>query len=104
MTVSRPSSSRQISSRPISSRPQTSTSTTNSVVVLAISESRGPQTTLGMASLNLGSGEVKVLQFNDTANFSLTLQQLFALNPSQVTVTLNLDNIVFDDYSKRATL
>lgn len=81
---SRPISSRPNSSRPMSSRPVTGMSTGHETILLAISESRGPTTELGIASLNLRTGDCNILQFNDSANYSLALAQIQILNPSKI--------------------
>lgn len=86
-TNSRPRTGRS-TARPVTARPKTGTSTIARIeaqeIVCAVSESRGVSPTVGLAFINLDTGEAALSQINDSQTYVRTLHKLMVYGPSQI--------------------
>ncbi|KAK0870903.1 MutS protein msh4 [Friedmanniomyces endolithicus] len=93
-TTSRPrtggrSTARPGTARPSTARPRTGVSTLGAEdqeIICAISESRGISPTVGLAFVNLDTGEAVLSQINDRQTYVLTIHKLVVFNPSNILV------------------
>ncbi|KAF2666034.1 DNA mismatch repair protein Msh4 [Microthyrium microscopicum] len=85
-TTSRPRTGHS-SGRPSTARPRTGVSTINNQqIICAITESRGVSPTVGIAMLNLHSGEAFLCQISDNQSYVRTIQKLSVYEPSEILV------------------
>lgn len=86
-TTSRPRTSRS-SGRPATARPRTVASTIarleNQEIICAVAESRGVSPTVGLAFINLDTGEAALSQINDSQTYVRTLNKLSVYGPSKL--------------------
>lgn len=93
-TTSRPKTGYS-SGRPSTARPRTGISAVNNQeIVCAITESRGVSPTVGIALLNLYSGEAILCQISDNQSYVRTVQKLSVYEPSEILVPRYATNIV----------
>ena len=89
-TTSRPrTSTRRSTGRPSTARPRTGASTIGVLdqeLICAISESRGISPTIGLAFINLDTGEAALSQISDSQTYVRTLNKLRVYSPSQILV------------------
>ncbi|TKA80399.1 hypothetical protein B0A55_01892 [Friedmanniomyces simplex] len=93
-TTSRPRTGRRSTSRPGTGRPSTARPRTgistlgaeDQEIICAISESRGISPTVGLAFVNLDTGEAVLSQINDRQTYVLTIHKLMVFNPSNILV------------------
>ncbi|KAK1074861.1 MutS protein msh4 [Friedmanniomyces endolithicus] len=93
-TTSRPrtggrSTGRPGTAGPSTARPRTGVSTLGAEdqeIICAISESRGISPTVGLAFVNLDTGEAVLSQINDRQTYVLTIHKLVVFNPSNILV------------------
>lgn len=81
--------------RPSTARPRTAVSTLgaeNQEVVCAVSESRGISPTVGLAFVNLDTGEAVLSQISDRQTYTLTLHKLMVFNPSNILIVSSAAN------------
>ncbi|KAF2480700.1 muts domain V-domain-containing protein [Neohortaea acidophila] len=84
-TASRPRTSRRSTARPSTARPRTGISTLgvpDQEIVCAVSESRGISPTVGLAFVNLDTGEAVLSQISDSQTYVRTVHKLLVYNPS----------------------
>ncbi|KAK4897518.1 MutS protein msh4 [Elasticomyces elasticus] len=93
-TTSRPRTGRRSTGRPDTGRPSTARPRTgistlgaeDQEIVCAISESRGISPTVGLAFVNLDTGEAVLSQINDRQTYVLTIHKLMVFNPTNILV------------------
>jgi DNA mismatch repair protein MSH4 len=89
-TTSRPGT-RRGTARPSTARPRTGASTIARVekqeVICAITESRGISPTVGLAIVNLDTGEAVLCQICDSQTYVKTLHKLQVYGPTEILVT-----------------
>ncbi|KAK5693497.1 MutS protein msh4 [Elasticomyces elasticus] len=93
-TTSRPRTGRRSTGRPGTGRPSTARPRTgistlgaeDQEIVCAISESRGISPTVGLAFVNLDTGEAVLSQINDRQTYVLTIHKLMVFNPTNILV------------------
>ena len=88
-TTSRPRTGYS-TTRPSTARPRTGVSTLgveNQEIVCAVSESRGISPTVGLAFVNLDTGEAVLSQIGDSQTYVRTMHKLMVLNPSNILIT-----------------
>ena len=89
-TTSRSQTSvRRSTGRPSTARPRTGASTIgvpDQELICAISESRGISPTIGLAFINLDTGEAALSQISDSQTYVRTLNKLRVYSPSQILV------------------
>ncbi|KAF2810331.1 DNA mismatch repair protein MutS [Mytilinidion resinicola] len=89
-TTSRPRTSRRSNGRPGTGRPRTGASTIARVeaqqVVCAVSESRGISPTVGLAFVNLDTGEAVLCQICDSQTYVRTIHKLRVYGPSEILI------------------
>lgn len=94
-TTSRPRTGRS-TARPATARPKTGTSTIARIeaqeIVCAVTESRGVSPTVGLAFVNLDTGEAALSQINDSRTYVRTLHKLMVYEPSQILITATASN------------
>ncbi|KAI5358489.1 Putative DNA mismatch repair protein MutS, core [Septoria linicola] len=76
-------------SRPNTARPRTGVSTLgieNQEIICAISEARGFAPTVGLAFINLDTGEAVLSQFSDSQTYVKTVHKLMVFNPSNICI------------------
>jgi len=88
-TTSRPRTGRS-TVRPVTARPKTGASTIARIeaqeIICAVTESRGIAPTVGLAFVNLDTGEAALSQINDSQTYVRTLHKLMVYGPSQVLI------------------
>lgn len=88
-TTSRPRT-RPGTGRPSTARPRTGASTIARVesqhVVCAVAESRGISPTVGLAFVNLDTGEAVLCQINDSQTYVRTIHKLKVYGPSEILI------------------
>jgi DNA mismatch repair protein MSH4 len=62
--------------------------------VCAVTESRGVSPTVGIALLNLASGEAVLSQISDTQSYVRTIQKLSVYEPSEILVPTYATNMI----------
>ncbi|KXL48791.1 MAG: hypothetical protein FE78DRAFT_86832 [Acidomyces sp. 'richmondensis'] len=80
---------RPSTTRPSTARPRTGVSTLgaeNQEVICAISESRGISPTVGLAFVNLDTGEAVLSQISDSQTYVRTIHKLTVFNPSNILI------------------
>ncbi|KAF1953836.1 hypothetical protein CC80DRAFT_537117 [Byssothecium circinans] len=89
-TATRPGTRRGGTGRPSTARPRTGASTIARVerqeVICAIAESRGISPTVGLALLNLDTGEAVLCQICDSQTYVKTLHKLQVYGPTEILV------------------
>ncbi|KAF2499524.1 hypothetical protein BU16DRAFT_274531 [Lophium mytilinum] len=89
-TTSRPRTGRRSNGRPGTGRPRTGASTIARVeaqqVVCAVSESRGISPTVGLAFVNLDTGEAVLCQICDSQTYVRTIHKLRVYGPSEILI------------------
>ena len=88
-TASRPRTSRRSTGRPGTARPRTGVSTLgveNQEIVCAVSESRGISPTVGLAFVNLDTGEAVLSQISDSQTYVRTIHKLTVFNPTNILI------------------
>ena len=86
-TTSRPRTGRRSTGRPSTARPRTGLSTLgveNQEIICAVSESRGISPTVGLAFVNLDTGEAVLSQISDSQTYVRTVHKLIVFNPSNI--------------------
>lgn len=97
-TESRPPTRGQSTGRPgtaATTRPRTGYSTLgveNQEVICAVSESRGVSPSVGLAFINLDTGEAVLCELNDSQTYVRTTHKLAVFNPSQILVVSSSAN------------
>ncbi|KAF2715997.1 hypothetical protein K431DRAFT_326350 [Polychaeton citri CBS 116435] len=92
---SRPRPSTRGISRPSTARPKTGYSTLgieNQEIVCAVTEARGPSPTVGLAFVNLDTGEAVLSQMIDSQTYVRTVQKLVVFNPSTILIVATAAN------------
>lgn len=94
--TARTTSYRTFTSRPVTgrsrtgTRPKTSASSlwgvSNQQIVCAVSESRGISPTVGLAFVNVSTGEAVLSQLSDNQSYVKTIHKLSVFDPSQILV------------------
>jgi DNA mismatch repair protein MSH4 len=91
---SRPKTSHSVG-RPSVARPRTGKSSVyDGPIVCAVTESRGVSPTVGIALLNLASGEAVLSQISDTQSYVRTIQKLAVFEPSEILVPTYATNMI----------
>lgn len=88
-TTSRPRTGRRSAGRPSTARPRTGVSTLgaeNQEIISAVSESRGVSPVVGLAFVNLDTGEAVLSQINDSQTYVRTVHKLLVFNPTTILV------------------
>ncbi|WPH01153.1 Hypothetical protein R9X50_00398800 [Acrodontium crateriforme] len=88
-TTTRPRTSARSVGRPSTARPRTGYSTLgveNQEIVCAVSESRGTSPIVGLAFVNLDTGEAVLSQISDSQTFVRTIHKLVVFNPSTILI------------------
>ena len=88
-TESRPRTGAQSVGRPNTARPRTGVSTLgveNQEIICAISEARGVAPTVGLAFVNLDTGEAVLSQFSDSQTYIKSIHKLMVFNPSNICI------------------
>lgn len=88
-TESRPRAGAHSVSRPPTARPRTGVSTIgveNQEIICAIAEARGPTPTVGLAFINLDTGEAVLSQFSDSQTYIKSIHKLMVFNPSNICI------------------
>lgn len=89
-TASRPRTGRRSQGRPSTVRPRTGASTLAGIeaqqVVCAVSESRGISPTVGLAFVNLDTGEAVLCQLCDSQTYVRTVHKLRVYGPSEILI------------------
>jgi DNA mismatch repair protein MSH4 len=89
-TMSRPSTRRGGTGRPSTARPRTGASTIARIeaqhVVCAVAESRGISPTIGLAFVNLDTGEAVLCQICDSQTYVRTIHKLKVYGPSEILI------------------
>ncbi|EME39336.1 hypothetical protein DOTSEDRAFT_83122 [Dothistroma septosporum NZE10] len=97
-SVSRPRTAHRSTARPgtaTTARPRTGYSTLaaeNQEIVCAVAESRGVSPSVGLAFINLDTGEAVLSQLNDTQTYVKTVHKLIVYNPSLICVVQSSAN------------
>ncbi|KAK7542311.1 muts domain V-domain-containing protein [Phyllosticta citribraziliensis] len=97
-TLSRPKTSRTSRKRPLTrgTRPTTAASTIarieNQHVVCAVSESRGISPTVGLAFVNLDTGEAVLCQICDSQTYVRTIHKLHVYAPTEILIVQTASN------------
>lgn len=95
-TISRPKTGRRSNGRPGTGRPRTGASTIARIeaqqVVCAISESRGISPTIGLAFVNLDTGEAAICQICDSQTYVRTIHKLRVYGPSEILIVSSAAN------------
>lgn len=92
---SRPRTGRRSTGRPSTARPRTGVSTLgveNQESVCAISESRGISPVVGLAFVNLDTGEAVLSQISDSQTYVRTVHKLLVFNPTNILVVASAAN------------
>lgn len=88
-TTSQPRTGRS-TGRPGTARPRTGASTIVRIesqeIICAVTESRGVAPTVGLAFVNLDTGEAALSQINDSQTYVRTLHKLMVYGPSQILI------------------
>lgn len=94
-TTLRPRTGRS-TARPEIARPKTSASTVARIeaqeIICAVTESRGVSPTVGLAFVNLDTGEAALSQINDNQTYVRTLHKLMVYGPSQILIAATASN------------
>jgi DNA mismatch repair protein MSH4 len=88
-SYTRPSTTRPSTTRPSTGRPRTGVSTLgaeNQEIICAVSESRGISPTVGLAFVNLDTGEAVLSQISDSQTYIRTVHKLVVFNPSIILI------------------
>ena len=88
-TTSRPRNGQASRVRPSTARPRTGVSTlaaTDQQIICAMSESRGVAPTVGLAFVNLDTGEAALSQICDNQSYVKTLSKLAVYCPSEILI------------------
>ena len=88
-TASRPRTSARSAGRPATARPRTGVSTLgleNQEIICAVSESRGISPIVGLAFVNLETGEAVLSQISDSQTYVKTVHKLLVFNPTTILV------------------
>jgi DNA mismatch repair protein MSH4 len=89
-TTSRPGTRRGGTGRPSTARPRTGASTIARIeaqhVVCAVAESRGISPTIGLAFVNLDTGEAVLCQICDSQTYVRTIHKLKVYGPSEILI------------------
>ncbi|KAH4123620.1 hypothetical protein HBI49_025660 [Parastagonospora nodorum] len=89
-TTSRPGTRRDGTGRPSTARPRTGASTIARIeaqhVVCAVAESRGISPTIGLAFVNLDTGEAVLCQICDSQTYVRTIHKLKVYGPSEILI------------------
>lgn len=88
-TTSRPRTARRSTGRPSTARPRTGVSTLgaeNQEIICAVSESRGISPTVGLAFVNLDTGEAVLSQISDSQTYVRTVHKLTVFNPTNILI------------------
>jgi DNA mismatch repair protein MSH4 len=92
-TGSRPKTGRRSTGRPGTGRPRTGASTIAQIeaqqVICAVNESRGISPTVGLAFVNLDTGESVFCQICDSQTYVRTIHKLRVYAPSQILIISN---------------
>jgi DNA mismatch repair protein MSH4 len=95
-TISRPRTGRRSNGKPGTGRPRTRASTIARIeaqqVVCAISESRGISPTIGLAFVNLDTGEAAICQICDSQTYVRTIHKLRVYGPSEILIVSSAAN------------
>ena len=94
-TTSRPRTGRRSTGRPSTARPRTGVSTLgaeNQEIVCAVSESRGISPTVGLAFVNLDTGEAVLSQISDSQTYVRTVHKLTVFNPTAILIVSTAAN------------
>lgn len=94
-TASRPRTGRKSTGRPSTARPRTGVSTLgveNQEIICAISESRGISPVVGLAFVNLDTGEAVLSQISDSQTYVRTVHKLLVFNPTNILVVSTAAN------------
>ena len=94
-TTSRPGTRRRNTGRPSTARPRTGVSTLgaeNQQIVCAASESRGISPTVGLAFVNLDTGEAVLSQISDSQTYVRTIHKLTVFNPTMILIVSTAAN------------
>lgn len=94
-TATRPKADRQSHGRPGTSRPRTAVSTLgveSQQIFCAVSESRGIAPTVGLAFVNLDTGEAVLSQICDSQTYVRTLHKLAVFSPSEILIVNTSSN------------
>jgi len=108
-----PSTSRPVSRR---SRPRTAATSTgygDSVIICAISESRGISPSVGLSFVNISTSEAVLCQFTDTQTYVRTCQKIKVFAPTEILymstaaqsklISIVTENLEVDAYDIRMT-
>jgi DNA mismatch repair protein MSH4 len=88
-TTSRPRTGRRSAARPSTARPRTGASTValqNQELVCAVTESRGISPTVGLAFINLDTGEAALSQISDSQTYVRTIHKITVYAPSWIII------------------
>jgi DNA mismatch repair protein MSH4 len=89
-TASRPGTRRAGTGRPSTARPRTGASTIARIeaqhIVCAVAESRGISPTIGLAFVNLDTGEAVLCQICDSQTYVRTIHKLKVYGPSEILI------------------
>ena len=94
-TTSRPRTGARSVGRPSTARPRTGVSTLgfeNQEIICAVSESRGISPIVGIAFVNLETGEAVLSQISDSQTYVKTLHKLLVFNPTTILVVSTAAN------------
>ncbi|KAI6819431.1 hypothetical protein KC332_g9419 [Hortaea werneckii] len=99
-TVQRPHNGRRNAGRPSTGRPSTARPRTgystlgaeNQEIICAISESRGISPTVGLAFVNLDTGEAVLSQISDSQTYVRTIHKLMVYAPSIILIVSTASN------------
>jgi DNA mismatch repair protein MSH4 len=86
---------RKSTGRPSTARPRTGASTIgvpDQELICAVTESRGISPTVGLAFINLDTGEAALSQISDSQTYVRTLNKLRVYSPSQILVPSTVAN------------
>ncbi|KAK3677810.1 MutS protein msh4 [Recurvomyces mirabilis] len=89
------STARPTTGRPSTARPRTGVATLgaeNQEIVCAVSESRGISPTVGLAFINLDTGEAVLSQVSDSQTYVRTVHKLMVFNPSNILIVSTASN------------
>jgi DNA mismatch repair protein MSH4 len=93
-STSRPKTSHSVGRLSVA-RPRTGKSSVyDGPIVCAVTESRGVSPTVGIALLNLASGEAVLSQISDTQSYVRTIQKLSVYEPSEILVPIYATNVI----------
>lgn len=94
-TASRPRTGARSVGRPSTARPHTGVSTLgveNQEIICAVSESRGISPIVGLAFVNLDTGEAVLSQISDSQTYVKTTHKLIVFNPTTILVVSTAAN------------